>query len=80
MARCTHTNTVAVRSQIDGKVLDVRFSDLAARSFENQQNVDRQRATVDQFKAAIVADEGAIEAAQTQHDLATITARGVPIS
>jgi len=51
-----------------------RFTTLAKRNFETQQNVDLQQAKVDQFKAAINADQGAIEAAQTQLDYATITA------
>jgi multidrug efflux system membrane fusion protein len=51
-----------------------RFTDLAAKSFESQQNVDRQRAQVDQLKASIAADDGAIEAAQTQLDYTTVTA------
>jgi membrane fusion protein, multidrug efflux system len=51
-----------------------RFTTLARRSFETQQNVDLQQAKVDQFKAAIAADQAAIEAAQTQLNFATITA------
>ena len=52
----------------------MRFTTLATRSFETQQNVDLQKAKVDHFKASIDADDGAIAAAQTQLDYATITA------
>jgi len=51
-----------------------RFSALVVRSFASQQNVDQQQAKVDQLKAAIVADQGAIESAQTQLDYTIITA------
>jgi multidrug efflux system membrane fusion protein len=51
-----------------------RFTTLAKRDFETQQNVDLQQAKVDHFKASIDADRGAIEAAQTQLGYATITA------
>ena len=51
-----------------------RFRTLATKNFETQQNVDLQQAKVDQFKATIDADQGAIEAAQTQLSYATITA------
>jgi len=51
-----------------------RFTTLATRNFESQQNVDLQQAKVDHFKASIDADDGAIAAAQTQLDYATITA------
>jgi membrane fusion protein, multidrug efflux system len=51
-----------------------RFTTLAKRSFETQQNVDLQQAKVDHFKASIDADQGAIEAAQTQLNYTTITA------
>jgi multidrug efflux system membrane fusion protein len=115
-------NTVAIRSQIDGKLQSVnftegqevhkgdtlavidpralqaaldqamakkaqdeaqlvaarkdlaRFTALAAKSFETQQNLDQQQAKVDQLKATIDADQGAIEAAQTQLSYATIVA------
>ena len=52
----------------------VRFTTLAVKSFETQQNVDQQQAKVDGFKAAIAADKAAIESAQTQLDYTTITA------
>jgi len=51
-----------------------RFTTLATRNYETQQNVDLQQAKVDHFKASIDADQGAIEAAQTQLAYATITA------
>jgi membrane fusion protein, multidrug efflux system len=114
--------TVAIRSQVDGKIQDVlftegqrvkkgdvlvtidprlfqaaldqakakkaqdeaqlisaqkdldRFSALVLKSFASQQNVDQQQAKVDQLKAAIIADDGAIESAQTQLDYTVITA------
>jgi multidrug efflux system membrane fusion protein len=52
----------------------VRFTTLATRSFETQQNVDLQQAKVDHFKASVDADQGAIEAAQIQLDYTTVTA------
>ena len=51
-----------------------RFSDLAKRDFATQQSLDQQQAKVDQLKAMIDADQGAIENAQTQLSYATITA------
>jgi multidrug efflux system membrane fusion protein len=51
-----------------------RFTDLARRDNATQQSVDQQQAKVDQLKAMIDADEGAIENAQTQLSYATITA------
>src|SRR5579862_4420614 len=51
-----------------------RFTTLATKNFETQQNVDLQQAKVDHFKASIDADQAAIEAAKTQLDYATITA------
>ena len=51
-----------------------RFTTLATKNFETQQNVDLQQAKVDHFKASINADQGAIEAAQTQLAYTTITA------
>ena len=47
---------------------------LALRDYTSQQNVDLQQAKVDQLKAAIAADEAAIETAQTQLDYTTVTA------
>src|ERR1700728_3628481 len=51
-----------------------RFTTLVKKDFETQQNVDLQQAKVDQLKATIDADQGAIEASQTQLDYATIVA------
>ncbi len=51
-----------------------RFTTLVKRDFATQQNVDQQQAKVDQLKAMINADQGAIEAAQTQLAFATIVA------
>jgi multidrug efflux system membrane fusion protein len=51
-----------------------RANTLALKSVETQQNVDQQRARVDQLKASIAADEAAIETAQTQLDYASIVA------
>src|SRR5204862_6788157 len=51
-----------------------RFQALARKSFETQQNLDQQQAKVDQLKATIDADQGAIESAQTQLSYAPITA------
>jgi multidrug efflux system membrane fusion protein len=51
-----------------------RSRTLVVRNIATQQTVDQQEAKVDQLKATIVADEAAIEAAQTQFDFTTITA------
>ncbi len=51
-----------------------RFTTLVLKKFETEQNVDAQQAKVDQLKATIAADQGAIEAAQTQLDYTNITA------
>ncbi len=51
-----------------------RYNDLATRDFATKQSVDQQQAKVDQLKATIDADQGAIENAQTQLSYATITA------
>jgi multidrug efflux system membrane fusion protein len=51
-----------------------RFTTLAIKNFETQQNVDQQQAKVDHFKASIDSDQGAIEAAQTQLGYTTIAA------
>jgi membrane fusion protein, multidrug efflux system len=47
---------------------------LALRDYTSQQNVDLQQAKADQLKAAIAADEAAIETAQTQLEYTTVTA------
>jgi multidrug efflux system membrane fusion protein len=51
-----------------------RFAELAKKDFATQQSLDQQQAKVDQLKAMIEADQGAIENAQTQLSYATITA------
>ena len=51
-----------------------RFSELAKKDFATQQSLDQQQARVDQLKATIDADQGAIDNAQTQLSYATITA------
>ncbi len=51
-----------------------RFADLAKRDYATQQSLDQQQAKVDQLKAMIDADQGAIENAQTQLSYASITA------
>ncbi len=70
---------VAKRSEDEAQLIDAqkdlaRFTILAKRDFETQQNVDLQQAKVDQLKATIEADQAAIEATQTQLNFATITA------
>ena len=52
----------------------VRFKALALKDFGTQQNVDLQQAKVDTTKAAIAADEAAIETARTQLDYTSIVA------
>jgi membrane fusion protein, multidrug efflux system len=52
----------------------VRFKELALKDFQTQQNVDLQQAKVDTTKAAISADDAAIETAQTQLDYTSIVA------
>jgi multidrug efflux system membrane fusion protein len=59
---------------IDAQKDFTRFTTLQAKNFDTQQNVDLQQAKVDHFKASIDADQGAIEAAQTQLGFTTITA------
>jgi multidrug efflux system membrane fusion protein len=51
-----------------------RFQELGRKGFETQQNLDQQQGKVDQFKAAVATDEGAIESAQTQLSYTTIAA------
>jgi multidrug efflux system membrane fusion protein len=70
---------VARKSEDQAQLVDAekdlaRFTTLARRDYETQQNVDLQQAKVDQFKATIDADQAAIEAAQTQLAYATISA------
>lgn len=51
-----------------------RFTTLAQKSFETQQNLDLQQAKVDQLKAMIEGDVASIEAAQVQLDRTDIRA------
>jgi multidrug efflux system membrane fusion protein len=72
---------VAKKGEDQAQLIDAekdlqRFTTLVKKDFETQQNVDLQQAKVDQLKATIDADQGAIEASQTQLDFATI---GAPI-
>jgi membrane fusion protein, multidrug efflux system len=50
-----------------------RAKTLVVRSFQTEQVVDQQQAKVDALKAAIKADDAAIESARTQLDYTTIT-------
>ena len=59
---------------IDAKKDLARFQTLVGRAAETLQNLDAQQAKVDQTRAMIDADQGAIEAAQTQLNYTTITA------
>jgi membrane fusion protein, multidrug efflux system len=70
---------VAKKSEDEAQLIDAqkdleRFKTLVLRNAETQQNVDAQQAKVDQFKATIDADQGAIEAARTQLGFTTIAA------
>ena len=51
-----------------------RYSELAKKDFATQQSLDQQQAKVDQLKATLDADQGAIDNAQTQLSYATIVA------
>lgn len=51
-----------------------RFTMLAQKSFETQQNLDLQQGKVDQFRAMIDGDAASIEAAQVQLDRTDIRA------
>ena len=69
----------AKKSEDEAQLIDAqkdlaRFKTLVLKDFETQQNVDAQQAKVDQLKATIAADQGAIEAAQTQLNYTNITA------
>jgi membrane fusion protein, multidrug efflux system len=71
--------SVAKKGEDQAQLIDAekdlqRFTTLVKKDFETQQNVDLQQAKVDQLKATIDADQGAIEASQTQLDYATIVA------
>jgi membrane fusion protein, multidrug efflux system len=63
------------QAQLTGALKDLeRFKTLVLKNAETQQNVDSQQAKVDQLKATIDGDQGAIDSAQTQLSYATITA------
>jgi multidrug efflux system membrane fusion protein len=67
----------AKKSEDQAQLIDAekdlqRFTTLVKKDFETQQNVDLQQAKVDQLKATIDADQGAIEASQTQLNYAPI--------
>jgi len=51
-----------------------RSKTLAQRDYASQQSLDLQQSKVDQLKAAVAADEAAIETAQTQLEYTTVTA------
>src|SRR5258708_26381713 len=73
------TQAVAKKAQDQAQLISAqkdlaRFTDLAKRDFATQQSLDQQQAKVDQLKAMIDADQGAIETAQTQLSYATTTA------
>ena len=77
--QATLDQSTAKKKQDQATLIDaekdlVRFKTLVLRDAETQQNVDAQQAKVDQTKAMIAADQGAIEAAKTQLDYTTITA------
>jgi multidrug efflux system membrane fusion protein len=77
--RATLDQAIAKKADDEAQLVDAqkdlqRFTTLAKRDFETQQNVDTQQAKVDHFKAAIDADQAAIEAAQIQLNYATIVA------
>jgi membrane fusion protein, multidrug efflux system len=77
--QATLDQAVAKKGEDEATLIDaqkdlVRFKTLVLRNAETQQNVDLQQAKVDQTKAMIDADQGAIESAQTQLSYTTITA------
>jgi multidrug efflux system membrane fusion protein len=77
--RAALDQVVAKKAQDQAQLIAVekdmeRFKTLMLKNAETQQNVDLQQAKVDQVKATIDADLGAIESAQTQLSYTTITA------
>jgi membrane fusion protein, multidrug efflux system len=77
--KATLDQTVAKKADDQAQLLDAnkdlaRYTTGVNKSFETQQNLDTQQAKVDHFKASVDADQGAIEAAQTQLNFTTITA------
>jgi multidrug efflux system membrane fusion protein len=76
--KATLDQAVAKKAEDQAQFIDyqkdlARFKNLAAKTFETQQNVDAQQAKVDREAATIQADQAAIESAQTQLSYATIT-------
>ncbi len=70
---------LAKKSDDEAQLVDAqkdlaRFTTLARKDFDTQQNVDQQQAKVDHFKASIDSDQAAIEASQIQLNYATISA------
>ncbi len=70
---------IAKKNQDQAQLVDaqkdlVRFATLVRKNAETVQNLDAQQAKVDQFKAAVAADQASIEAAQTQLNYTTVTA------
>jgi multidrug efflux system membrane fusion protein len=77
--QATLDQAVAKKNQDEATLIDAqkdlaRFKTLVIRDAETQQNLDAQQAKVDQTKAMIAADQGAIEAAQTQLNYTTVAA------
>ncbi len=77
--KATLDQAVARKADDQAQLVDAnkdltRFTTLVNKNFETQQNVDAQQAKVDHFKASVDADQGAIEAAQTQLGFTTIVA------
>jgi multidrug efflux system membrane fusion protein len=77
--KATLDQAVARKSDDQAQLVDAnkdlqRFTTGVNKNFETQQNLDTQQAKVDHFKASTDADQGAIEAAQTQLNFTTITA------
>jgi multidrug efflux system membrane fusion protein len=62
-------------AQLEGFQKDLaRFQALATKGFDTQQNLDQQQAKVDSAKALVMADDAAIETAQTNLDYTNIKA------
>jgi len=62
-------------AQLAGYEKDLaRFQALAAKGFDTQQNLDQQQAKVETAKALVMADDAAIETAQTNLDYTDIRA------
>lgn len=77
--KATLDQNLAKKTDDEAQLVDAqkdlaRFTTLARKDFETQQNVDQQQAKVDHFKASIDSDQAGIEAAQIQLNYATIIA------